>query len=69
MSWWHDKIDWIGGFPFEVSRPEQIFDFYKKRNYRLLMLRTAGGGLACNQFVFQRLGQPYLVKKICNFND
>jgi 2-polyprenyl-6-hydroxyphenyl methylase/3-demethylubiquinone-9 3-methyltransferase len=54
MSWWHDKLDWIGGLPFEVSKPEQIFDFYKKRNYRLLMLTTAGGGLGCNQFVFQR---------------
>ncbi len=25
MSWRHDKIDWIGGYPFEVSKPEQIF--------------------------------------------
>ena len=55
MSWWHDKIDWIGGYPFEVSRPEQIFDFYKARGYTLEVLKTHGGGLACNEFVFRRV--------------
>jgi 2-polyprenyl-6-hydroxyphenyl methylase/3-demethylubiquinone-9 3-methyltransferase len=54
MSWWHDKIDWIGGYPFEVSKPEQIFNFYKERGYSLEVLKTNGGGLACNEFVFCR---------------
>lgn len=54
MSWWHDKIDWIGGYPFEVSKPEQIFDFYKERGYTLEVLKTNGGGLACNEYVFSR---------------
>ncbi|MGH8511739.1 MAG: hypothetical protein ACREU9_02645 [Gammaproteobacteria bacterium] len=25
MSYWHDLIDWIGGYPFEVAKPEEIF--------------------------------------------
>ena len=54
MSWWHDKIDWIGGYPFEVSKPEQIFNFYKKRGYSLEVLKTTRGSLACNEFVFRR---------------
>ncbi len=54
MSWWYDLIDWIGGYPFEVSKPEQIFDFYKNRDFRLIALRTCAGGLGCNEFVFQR---------------
>jgi 2-polyprenyl-6-hydroxyphenyl methylase/3-demethylubiquinone-9 3-methyltransferase len=58
MSWWHDKIDWIGGYPFEVSTPEQIFDFYKERGYALEGLKTNAGGLACNEFVFRRSGKP-----------
>jgi len=58
MSWWHDKIDWIGGYPFEVSKPEQIFDFYKERGYSLEVLKTSGGGLACNEFVFRRGPMP-----------
>jgi 2-polyprenyl-6-hydroxyphenyl methylase/3-demethylubiquinone-9 3-methyltransferase len=54
MSWWHDKIDWIGGYPFEVSKPEQVFDFYRKLGYSLTALTTCRGELGCNEFVFQR---------------
>jgi 2-polyprenyl-3-methyl-5-hydroxy-6-metoxy-1,4-benzoquinol methylase len=54
MSPHRDVIDWVGGFPFEVSKPEQIFHFYRKRDYRLLVLKTCGRGHACNEFVFQR---------------
>jgi 2-polyprenyl-3-methyl-5-hydroxy-6-metoxy-1,4-benzoquinol methylase len=54
MSWWHDRVDWIGGYPFEVSKPEEIFEFYKKRGYSLKALKTCGGELGCNEFVFQR---------------
>ena len=27
MTPWRDVIDWVGGYPFEVSRPEEVFDF------------------------------------------
>lgn len=54
MSWWHDKIDWIGGYPFEVAKPEQIFDFYRRKGYVLEALVTNAGGMACNEYVFRR---------------
>lgn len=54
MSPWRDIVDWVGGFPFEVAKPEEIFDFYKKRGFRLSYLSTCGGTLGCNQFVFRR---------------
>jgi 2-polyprenyl-3-methyl-5-hydroxy-6-metoxy-1,4-benzoquinol methylase len=54
MSVWYDLVDWVGGYPFEVARPEEIFDFYRKRGFRLQTLKTCGGGLGCNEFVFQR---------------
>ena len=54
MSWWYDKIDWIGGYPFEVSKPEEIFNFYAQRNYQLKKLKTCAGGKACNEFVLQK---------------
>ena len=53
MSWWYDLVDWVGGYPFEVATPEQIFDFYRGRGFHLRKLRTKGGGLGCNEFVFQ----------------
>jgi 2-polyprenyl-6-hydroxyphenyl methylase/3-demethylubiquinone-9 3-methyltransferase len=54
MSWSHDKIDWIGGLPFEVAKPEAIFEFYTARGYQLIKLSTCAGGLGCNQYVFRR---------------
>jgi 2-polyprenyl-3-methyl-5-hydroxy-6-metoxy-1,4-benzoquinol methylase len=56
MSPWRDVVDWVGGFPFEVAKPEQIFDFYRQRGFSLERLLTCGGTLGCNQFVFRRTG-------------
>jgi 2-polyprenyl-6-hydroxyphenyl methylase/3-demethylubiquinone-9 3-methyltransferase len=57
MSAWRDVVDWVGGFPFEVARPERIFDFYRQRGFTLERLRTTLS-LGCNQFVFRRTGRP-----------
>ena len=54
MSPWRDLFDWVGGYPFEVSKPEQIFDFYRTRGFTLVKLKTCGGALGCNEFVFVR---------------
>ncbi len=54
MSLWRDLIDWVGGYPFEVAKPEEIFDFFRDRGFSLLRLRTAGGSMGCNEFVFEK---------------
>ena len=54
MSVWHDLVDWVGGYPFEVAKPEEILDLYRKRGFVLTKLKTCGGGLGCNEFVFVR---------------
>ncbi len=54
MSFWQDVVDWVGGYPFEVATPEQIFDFYRQRGFELQRLRTCGGSLGCNEFVFRK---------------
>jgi 2-polyprenyl-3-methyl-5-hydroxy-6-metoxy-1,4-benzoquinol methylase len=54
MSRWHDMVDWVGGYPFDVARPEEIFGFYRDRGFQLERLRTCGGGLGCNEFVLAR---------------
>jgi 2-polyprenyl-6-hydroxyphenyl methylase/3-demethylubiquinone-9 3-methyltransferase len=48
----HDLIDWVGGWPFEVSTPEEVFNFYRRRGFQLEALKTCAGGLGCNEFVF-----------------
>jgi 2-polyprenyl-3-methyl-5-hydroxy-6-metoxy-1,4-benzoquinol methylase len=54
MSIVHDWIDWLGGYPFEVARPEEILSFYCERGFTLEKMITCGGGLGNNQFVFTR---------------
>lgn len=54
MSAWHDLIDWVGGYPFEVAKPEQVFDFFKERNFNLQYLKTCAGGVGCNEFIFSK---------------
>ena len=54
MSFWQDLIDWVGGYPFEVASPGQIFDFYRQRGFVLTRLLTCGGSPGCNEFVFEK---------------
>jgi 2-polyprenyl-3-methyl-5-hydroxy-6-metoxy-1,4-benzoquinol methylase len=55
MSRWHDLVDWVGGYPFEVATPEDVFDFCRRQGFQLLKLKTCGGGLGCNEFVFRKI--------------
>lgn len=54
MSPWHDVVDWIGGYPFEVAKPEEIFEFYRHKGFTMRRLKTCAGGLGCNEYVFVR---------------
>jgi len=52
MSIYHDWIDWLGGYPYEFAKPEEIFSFYKSRGFNLINFITTNS-LGCNQFVFK----------------
>lgn len=54
MSIWYDAWDWLGGYPFEVAKPEDIFDCYQSRGFTMRRLATCGGGHGCNEYVFVR---------------
>ncbi len=56
MSPWYDVIDWVGGYPFEVARPEDIFRFYHSRGFQLVEMKTTNR-LGNNEFVFVRSTQ------------
>jgi 2-polyprenyl-6-hydroxyphenyl methylase/3-demethylubiquinone-9 3-methyltransferase len=55
MSAKHDLVDWVGGYPFEVARPERVFDFLRERGFELRHLKTCAGGLGCNEYVLERV--------------
>lgn len=54
MSVWHDIVDWVGGYPFEVAKPEDVFNFLKQRGYNLEYMVTCAGGHGCNEYLFTK---------------
>jgi 2-polyprenyl-6-hydroxyphenyl methylase/3-demethylubiquinone-9 3-methyltransferase len=57
MNPWVDFIDWIGGYPYEFAKPEEVFSFWKARGFQLERLATKIG-IGCNEFVFRRQPRP-----------
>ena len=51
MSLWHDMRDWVGGYPFEVMRPEAMLEFLRGQGFVLTAIKTCGGRHGCNEFV------------------
>lgn len=56
MSVYHD---WLGDYPFEVVRPEEIIGYYRKAGLVLTNLTTTNRS-GCNEFVFKATGKPRL---------
>ncbi len=54
MSVWHDLKDWVGGYPFEVAKPEQVLDALRPRGFTLEAMKTCGAGHGCNEFLFRK---------------
>jgi hypothetical protein len=54
MSRWHDWIDWIGGFPYERARIEDVVDQFTADGFRLTKVGDRSSGYGCNEFVFRR---------------
>jgi 2-polyprenyl-6-hydroxyphenyl methylase/3-demethylubiquinone-9 3-methyltransferase len=55
MSRWHDLVDWVGGYPFEVARPEEVLAFLEARGFRSQRLVICGGKSGCNEYVLRRV--------------
>jgi SAM-dependent methyltransferase len=57
MSRWHDLLDWVGGYPFEVASVESIDRYCSDRGFALEnVIRTSR--LGCNQFCFRKRMAP-----------
>ena len=60
MSIYHDWIDWLGGNPYEVSKPETIFNLFQTSGFSLEHLKTTQK-LGCNEFVFRKLTEQQVL--------
>ncbi|HEV2833966.1 MAG TPA: class I SAM-dependent methyltransferase [Pyrinomonadaceae bacterium] len=54
MSRWHDAVDWIGGYPYEVATAGQLTDFFKAKGFDVLQVKRPDYKLGCNELVFAR---------------
>ncbi|NJL53840.1 methyltransferase domain-containing protein [bacterium] len=55
MSIFHDWIDWLGGYPFEVSRVDETVAFYQNHDFVLNDVFDCGQGSGCNRFLFTKV--------------
>lgn len=54
MSWYHDRIDWLGGLPYEFASLSEIVNFFGKSKIFCKKLRGIDG-IGCNEFLFVNL--------------
>jgi 2-polyprenyl-3-methyl-5-hydroxy-6-metoxy-1,4-benzoquinol methylase len=54
MSPLTDWLDWIGGYPFEVARPDDVVAFFQARHFVIQRMNTCGRRLGCNEFIFSK---------------
>jgi 2-polyprenyl-6-hydroxyphenyl methylase/3-demethylubiquinone-9 3-methyltransferase len=54
MSYFYDMIDWVGGYPFEVSKPEDVISFLKKNNFIIKKIKK-NTGYGNNIFLAKKL--------------
>jgi len=57
MSRWHDAVDWIGGYPYEVATREKLIDFFKVKGFEVVKVKRPDYRLGCNELVFARQGK------------
>jgi 2-polyprenyl-3-methyl-5-hydroxy-6-metoxy-1,4-benzoquinol methylase len=54
MNRWRDWIDWVGGLPFEVAKPEAVLEVLRTEGFELERMTTCLGKWGCNEFLFRR---------------
>jgi SAM-dependent methyltransferase len=54
MSIVYDWLDWLGGLPYEVAKPDEITQFLVQRSFRLRKMKPPLHKNGNNEFVFLR---------------
>ena len=53
MSWRHDAIDWLGGYPYEAATPGEILEFVRRKFNFVLTRQNISLQLGVREFVFE----------------
>ena len=54
MSWLHDVVDWVGGYPYEYASVSDITEFYRRDGFEPVKIRE-NRSYGCHQLVFKRV--------------
>jgi 2-polyprenyl-6-hydroxyphenyl methylase/3-demethylubiquinone-9 3-methyltransferase len=54
MSWLHDVVDWVGGYPYEYASVMDITEFYRRDGFEPVKVRE-NRSFGCHQLVFKRV--------------
>ncbi|MBV8506533.1 MAG: class I SAM-dependent methyltransferase [Alphaproteobacteria bacterium] len=58
MSWIHDVVDWVGGYPYEFASVKHITEFYGRDGFEPVKIRE-NRSYGCHQLVFRRSANRY----------
>lgn len=55
MSFYHDVIDWVGGYPYEYATREEIISYMEKTGFKCIKFVKPPVPIGCNEFVFLKI--------------
>ena len=55
MEFFHDVVDWVGGYPYEFATAEEVRQFFERLGFKEENFFPAQVPTGCNEFVFQRI--------------
>lgn len=56
MSFYHDVIDWVGGYPYEYASKDEIINYLEKKGFKCSKFVKPVVPTGCNEFVFLENG-------------
>jgi SAM-dependent methyltransferase len=56
MDFYHNVVDWVGGYPYEYAGIAEVKALVEPLGFALRRAVRAEIPIACNEFVFQRIG-------------
>jgi SAM-dependent methyltransferase len=54
MDFYHDCIDWIGGYPYEFASVQEVRSIVERQSFECVKVIGAKVPTGCNQFVFRK---------------
>lgn len=54
MSFYHNMVDWVGGYPYEYATVDELVEFVEPLGFSTLSAAPGPTPIACNELIFRR---------------